>query len=137
MVIDAVDGLHPEMEFTYRPFAGDDAAEAFRKIVMGPTALKRVGGHHNAQKEKKRQEKIAAEQDPKEVKARLFGLLVERVDNWSLDRPLLPENINRLHPKLFARFKDVVLGDDIPDWKVIDGERVAATEDDALADAKN
>ena len=74
--IEAVDGLHPAMEFTRRPFAGDEVQEEFRKVQLGPTALHR-------DPKKRKADKIKKEQSPEGIRSRLFDLLLSRASDWS------------------------------------------------------
>lgn len=139
--IEPVEGLHPGMEFVYRPFAGDEGERAFREVYVGPTALKKAAPRPNVAKEKKRLQAMEAEQQPEAQRARLFALLMERVASWSLSRPFTAENIARLQPALFARFTSIVMGYDenaVPDYRLdMHGNRIEATEDDIANDLKN
>lgn len=131
--IEAVDGLHPAMEFTRRPFAGDEAQEAFRLVQLGPTALHR-------DPKKRKPEKIKKEQTPDGVRSRLFDLLLSRASDWSFPESgaapdMTPENLRRMNGKLFERFHNVVLGYDQPDYVLdAEGNRIEA---DPEGDAGN
>lgn len=133
--INAVAGLHNAMEFTRRPFAGDEGTEAFRRIQIGPTKLK-LGAKNPTAKQRSKMEKEA---EPGEVKSRLFEVILERVSTWGYDRELSAENLNKLPGRLFERFHNVVFGYDAPDYRMVDGVKVDAddVEDAELEDAKN
>lgn len=132
--IEAVDGLHPAMEFTRRPFVGDEVQEAFRKVQLGPTALHR-------DPKKRKPEKIKKEQTPEGVRDRLFELLLSRTENWTFPDTsataieLDASKLRRMNGKLFERFHNVVLGYDQPDY-VLD-EEGNRKESDPEGDAGN
>lgn len=132
--IEAVDGLHPGMEFTRRPFAGEEGTEVFRRIQMGPTQLKLGAKRPTA----KQAATIEKEQQPQAVKERLLEVILERVSSWNFDRPLEAESLNKLRSQLFTKLHNVVFGYEAPDYiQSGQGERLAALEDQAEEDAKN
>lgn len=132
--IEAVDGLHPAMEFTRRPFAGDEVQEEFRKVQLGLTALHR-------DPKKRKADKIKKEQSPEGIRSRLFDLLLSRASDWSFPDStgptpeMTPENLRRMNGKLFEKFHNVILGYDQPDYVLDDeGNRIEA---DPEGDAGN
>lgn len=132
--IEAVDGLHPAMEFTRRPFAGDEVQEEFRKVQLGPTALHR-------DPKKRKADKIKKEQTPDGVRSRLFELLLSRTSDWTFPDSsptpieLTGEKLRRMNGKLFERFHNIVLGYDQPDYVLDDeGNKI---ESDPEGDAGN
>lgn len=118
--IEAVDGLHPAMEFTRRPFAGDEVQEEFRKVQLGPTALHR-------DPKRRKPEKIRKEQTPEGVRSRLFDLLLSRTEGWTFPETsadpieLDAAKLRRMNGKLFERFHNIVMGYEQPDY-VLDDE---------------
>lgn len=132
--IEAVDGLHPAMEFTRRPFVGDEVQEEFRKVQLGPTALHR-------DPKKRKPEKIRKEQSQDGIRSRLFELLLSRTSDWSFPEssgeapPMTAENLRRMNGKLFEKFHNIVLGYDLPDY-VLD-EEGNRKESDPEGDAGN
>lgn len=132
--IEAVDGLHPAMEFTRRPFTGDEVQEAFKRVQLGPTAL-------HLDPKKRKPEKIRKEQSEDGKRARLFDLLLSRTSDWTFPGssgeapPMTAENLRRMNGKLFERFSNIVLGYDSPDYVLDDeGNR---KESDPEGDAGN
>lgn len=130
--IEAVDGLHPSMEFTYRPFAGNEVAETFRRIQLGPTAM-----HRDPRKRKP--EKIRKEQTEEAIEERLLDVIIARVDSWSFTgRPIDRANLRRMKGKLFEKFHNIIFAFDTPDYRVgDDGDKEEAAEDQAEQDAGN
>lgn len=144
--IEAVDGLYPAMEFTYRPFVNEESLEAWRAIAIGPTAV--APGHRPKTPKQKKdlEKKIADEQTPESIKQRLFDLLVKRVSAWGFptiadpleEIELSADKLNRMRPKLFERLKDIVFGDGLADYRLDEnGARQPVAEEDASTDAGN
>lgn len=132
--IEAVDGLHPAMEFTRRPFVGDEVQEEFRKVQLGPTALHR-------DPKKRKPEKIRKEQSQDGIRSRLFELLLSRTSDWTFPETsaqpieLDAKKLSRMNGKLFEKFHNIVLGYDLPDY-VLD-EEGNRKESDPEGDAGN
>lgn len=96
----AVDGLHPAMEFTYRPFAGNDGSRAYRKILS------------------------LSQREPAKSEERLLKTLADRVGAWNLDKPVSKANFKRLVGPLFEKLHYVVFGQMPPDYELLaDGEK--------------
>lgn len=133
--INALEGVHPELVFTYRPYTGNNAVEAWRKIAMGPTASNAKKAAR-AQSDASIRAKIAKEQHHDAVKVRLLAEMAERIAEWETDRPASAENLNKLPSQLFQKLKDVIFGDAPPDFLVgADGQRIEP--EDADDDAGN
>lgn len=132
--IEAVDGLHPAMEFTRRPFVGDEVQEVFKKIQLGPSAL-------HADPKKRKPDKIRKEQSEEGKRNRLFETILSRTSDWTFpDTSPTPieldaEKLRRMNGKLFERFHNIVFGYDQPDYVLGDeGNRI---ESDPEGDAGN
>jgi hypothetical protein len=88
--------LHGPFDFTYRPFRGVEADQAWADVLTSKTDDAR--------------------------KALLFAtiagapLVAGRVLKWSYGRELSPEALNEMNPAAFAKLQGVVYGQRAPDW---------------------
>jgi hypothetical protein len=108
--IEAVDGLHPAMEFTRRPFVGMEGTAAYRKIFTA---------------------------GPKQ-EDRLLKALVERIKAWNVDRPVSRQSLKKMRAPLFEKVYMIVFGQMAPDYIVDEnGEKKEPAEEDEEDDAGN
>lgn len=117
--IDPVPGVHDGLEFRYRPFRGDEAAAAYRRVYRNP-----------------------AESTDRLLKI-LCGQPDGRMIEWNQPETLSRKVLKTMRPALFERLALIVLAQSAPDYRLEkngDGklERVKPrTDDDDDADAGN
>ena len=120
--INPVDGLHPAMEFRYRPFAGNEGVEAYRKVIVEPNRDKRKKAKATSQEQ------------------RLFKTICDRLEWWSFDelygRKINNENLKKLNGPLFEKLYQIVFGMAAPDYIVGDDGEPQEPSDPG-DDAKN
>ena len=93
--IKAVDRMHPEVRFKFRPILPEDRAAFIEDVATG------------------------SKQDPKKGERLVGQALADHLVEWSLDLPPEPANIMLLKPSLMNRLSMIVLyardpGDDDP-----------------------
>ena len=105
--IKAVDLMHPEVHFKFRPILAEDRAAFVENVATG------------------------SKQDPKKGERLVGQALADHLVDWSLDLPPTPANIMLLKPSLMNRLSLVILyardpGDDDP-TATDDGEEADET----------
>lgn len=112
-------GLHPAVEWTYRPLAGPEASDAYLEFLTA--------------KDKGRAK---------------VEFIAGRIDAWrfpdsedaspEFHKPT-PEDLLRLNASAYSKIEQTIMGTGIPDYEVRDAETVDGTSDDdqAVIDAKN
>lgn len=114
-----VAGLHPAVEWTYRPLAGPEAAEAYLEFLTAKN---------------KSEAKVA--------------FLAGKISEWrfpdsedaspEFSKPT-PELLLKLNAAAYSKIEQVILGTGVPDYELRDAAEVEGQSDEeqAVADAKN
>lgn len=108
-----VPNVRPALEFTYRPFAGDE-----RNAIKG----RLLTGDSNAGEDFKKE-------------------MATRISRWNLDRDVTVENLNKLNASLFESMANVLLGFQAPDYETesdgLKSDQPLADADQEDVDLKN